>query len=200
MERRPQIRRSLVEAAAPPALYPKFTGKTIVIKYGGNAMVSEELRRAVISDIILLHLVGIHVVVVHGGGPEINDVLKKTRQGESALSTACATPTRRPWTWSRACCAARSIRTWSQLNRLGGQAIGLCGMDGACSRPSKLDAKYGLVGKITRWNQAGGRTPWRTATSRWSPLWPRAWTPTPPTTSTPTLPLPSWRRPWGRRS
>ena len=55
----------------------KFTGKTIVVKYGGNAMISEELRRAVMSDIILLSLVGIRVVVVHGGGPEISDMLKR---------------------------------------------------------------------------------------------------------------------------
>ena len=55
----------------------KFTGKTIVVKYGGNAMISDELRQAVMKDIILLHLVGIRVVVVHGGGPEISDMLKK---------------------------------------------------------------------------------------------------------------------------
>ncbi len=54
----------------------KFTGKTIVVKYGGNAMISEELRRVVMSDIILLSLVGIRVVV-HGGGPKISDMLKR---------------------------------------------------------------------------------------------------------------------------
>ena len=56
----------------------RYYGKTVVIKYGGNAMISEELRKAVINDIILLRLVGINVVVVHGGGPEINELLKKT--------------------------------------------------------------------------------------------------------------------------
>ena len=54
----------------------KFTGKTIVVKYGGNAMTSDTLRRWVMSDIILLKLVGIRVVVVHGGGPEINAMLQ----------------------------------------------------------------------------------------------------------------------------
>ncbi len=53
-----------------------YSGKTVVVKYGGNAMVSEDLRRAVIADIVLLSLVGIRVVVVHGGGPEINAMLK----------------------------------------------------------------------------------------------------------------------------
>ena len=56
----------------------KYYGKTIVIKYGGNAMVSDELCSAVISDIVLLSLVGIRVVVVHGGGPDINEMLRKT--------------------------------------------------------------------------------------------------------------------------
>ena len=55
----------------------KFTGKTVVVKYGGNAMISQELRKAVMSDIILLNLVGIRVVAVHGGGPEIGAMLKK---------------------------------------------------------------------------------------------------------------------------
>ena len=55
----------------------EFSGKIVVVKYGGNAMISENLRRAVLSDIVLLHQMGIRVVVVHGGGPEINDMLKK---------------------------------------------------------------------------------------------------------------------------
>ena len=56
----------------------EYNKKTVVVKYGGNAMISDELRKAVINDIILLKLVGINVVVVHGGGPEINEMLKKT--------------------------------------------------------------------------------------------------------------------------
>ena len=86
-----QQARTLVEALP---YIQKFTGKTIVVKYGGNAMVSDELRRAVMCDIILLSLVGIRVVVVHGGGP------------------ACAIPTPRPWTWSSPSSAARSTRIW----------------------------------------------------------------------------------------
>ena len=71
------VDRAQVLAEALPYIQ-KFNGKTIVVKYGGNAMVSEELRQAVISDIVLLSLVGIHVVVVHGGGPEINEMLQKS--------------------------------------------------------------------------------------------------------------------------
>ena len=55
----------------------KYAGKTIVVKYGGNAMVNEELKNAVMSDIVLMQLVGINVVLVHGGGPEISAMLKK---------------------------------------------------------------------------------------------------------------------------
>ena len=71
-----EVDRANVLAEALPYIQ-KYYGKTIVVKYGGNAMISEGLRHAVISDIILLHLVGIRVVVVHGGGPEISGMLKK---------------------------------------------------------------------------------------------------------------------------
>ena len=70
------MERSTVLVEALPYIQ-KWYGKTIVIKYGGNAMISEELRSAVISDIILLHLVGVRVVMVHGGGPEIGHMLEK---------------------------------------------------------------------------------------------------------------------------
>lgn len=55
----------------------KYYGKVIVVKYGGNAMINEELKEAVMGDVVLLSLIGIKVVLVHGGGPEINDMLKK---------------------------------------------------------------------------------------------------------------------------
>ena len=70
------IDRAQVLAEAMPYIQ-KYSGTTIVVKYGGNAMISEELREAVISDLILLSLVGVHVVVVHGGGPEISEMLKR---------------------------------------------------------------------------------------------------------------------------
>ena len=71
-----EVDRAQVLAEALPYIQ-KYSGTTIVVKYGGNAMISEDLRRAVISDIVLLNLVGIRVVVVHGGGPEINEMLTK---------------------------------------------------------------------------------------------------------------------------
>ena len=75
----------------------EYYGQTVVVKYGGNAMINEELKDAVIHDIVLLSLVGVRVVVVHGGGPEISEMLKKSARNP-ALSTVCATPTAKPWT------------------------------------------------------------------------------------------------------
>ena len=60
----------------------KYQNKTVVIKYGGNAMVNEELQDAVMTDIVLLRSVGVNIVLVHGGGPEISDMLKRVRQAE----------------------------------------------------------------------------------------------------------------------
>ena len=99
------MERSTVLVEALPYIQ-KWYGKTIVIKYGGNAMISQELRSAVISDIILLNLVGVRVVMVHGGGPEIGHMLEKVGK-QSASWTACGTPMRRPWTSSSRYCAGR---------------------------------------------------------------------------------------------
>ena len=81
----------------------KFYGKTIVVKYGGNAMINNDLFAAVMEDIVLLNLVGVKVVLVHGGGPEISEILDRM----GIESTACATLPKRPCMWCRWCCAAR---------------------------------------------------------------------------------------------
>ena len=127
----------------------KFTGKTIVVKYGGNAMISEELRKAVMSDIILLSLVGIRVVVVHGGGPEISDMLKKIGHESKFVDGLRYTDETTMDIVQSILCGKVNKNLVAQLNRLGGQAIGLCGMDGQLFQAECLDEKYGLVGKIT---------------------------------------------------
>ena len=127
----------------------KFTGKTIVVKYGGNAMISEELRRAVMSDIILLSLVGIRVVVVHGGGPEISDMLKRLNHKSEFVDGLRYTDEETMEVVQSVLCGKVNKNLVAQLNRLGGQAIGLCGMDGQLFQAVQLDPKYGLVGKIT---------------------------------------------------
>ena len=127
----------------------KFTGKTIVVKYGGNAMISDDLRKAVMSDIILLSLVGIRVVVVHGGGPEISDMLKKIGHQSKFVDGLRYTDEITMDVVQSILCGKVNKNLVAQLNRLGGRAIGLCGMDGQLFQAEQLDEKYGLVGKIT---------------------------------------------------
>ena len=130
----------------------KFTGKTIVVKYGGNAMISDELRQAVMKDIILLHLVGIRVVVVHGGGPEITDMLKKIGHQSHFVDGLRYTDAVTMDVVQSVLCGKVNKNLVSQLNRLGGNAIGLCGMDGQLFQAVQMDEKYGLVGEITAVN------------------------------------------------
>lgn len=142
------IDRANVLAEALPYIQ-KYNGKTIVVKYGGNAMISEELRQAVISDIILLHLVGIHVVVVHGGGPEINDMLKKIGKESKFVDGLRYTDQETMDIVQQVLCGKVNKDLVATLNRKGGKAIGLCGMDGGLFRAEQLDEKYGLVGEVT---------------------------------------------------
>ncbi|MBQ7777592.1 MAG: acetylglutamate kinase [Oscillibacter sp.] len=130
----------------------KYTGKTVVVKYGGNAMISEELRKAVMSDIILLSLVGIRVVVVHGGGPEISDMLKKIGHTSHFVDGLRYTDEVTMDVVQSVLCGKVNKNLVAQLNRLGGQAIGLCGMDGQLFQAVQLNEKYGLVGEITAVN------------------------------------------------
>lgn len=111
-----------------------FNGKTIVVKYGGNAMVSDELRAAVISDIVLLSLIGVRVVVVHGGGPEISAMLKKIGKESKFEDGLRVTDAETMDVVQQVLCGKVNKDLVATLNRTGGKAIGLCGMDGACSR------------------------------------------------------------------
>ena len=143
-----EVDRAKVLAEALPYIQ-KYYGKTIVVKYGGNAMVSEELRHAVISDIILLSLVGIRVVVVHGGGPEISEMLKKVGKESRFVDGLRYTDEETMDIVQQVLCGRVNKELVATLNRLGGRALGLCGVDGAMRRARKLDEKYGMVGEIT---------------------------------------------------
>jgi len=133
----------------------RYYDKTIVIKYGGNAMISEDLRKAVISDIILLRLVGIHVVVVHGGGPEINELLKKTGKESRFVNGLRYTDEETMEAVQMVLCGKVNKNLVATLNRAGGQAVGLCGLDGGmlkAVRRQENGVDYGLVGDITEVN------------------------------------------------
>ena len=140
--------RARVLAEALPYI-KKYNGKTIVVKYGGNAMISEELRHAVISDIVLLDLVGIRVVVVHGGGPEISAMLKKLGKESRFVDGLRYTDGETMEVVQQVLCGRVNKDLVATLNRTGGRALGLCGLDGGMLRARRLDEKYGLVGEIT---------------------------------------------------
>ncbi len=127
-----------------------YAGKTVVVKYGGNAMVSEDLRRAVIADIVLLSLVGVRVVVVHGGGPEINAMLKKIGKESKFVDGLRYTDEETMDVVQQVLCGKVNKDLVATLNSTGGRAMGLCGMDGGLFQARRLDEKYGLVGDIVR--------------------------------------------------
>ena len=130
----------------------KYTGKTVVIKYGGNAMTSDSLRRSVMTDIVLLNLVGIRVVVVHGGGPEISAMLKMIGHESHFVDGLRYTDATTMDVVQAILCGKVNKDLVAQLNRLGGRAVGLCGLDGELFQAVQLDEKYGLVGRITAVN------------------------------------------------
>ena len=129
----------------------KYYGKTIVVKYGGNAMISEELKDAVMSDIVLLTLVGIHVVLVHGGGPEISDTLKKMGK-ESKFVGGLRYTDEETMEVVQMVLAGKVNKDLAQrIAGHGGRAIGLCGLDGAMiTAEKKQRVDLGLVGEITK--------------------------------------------------
>ena len=147
------VERAQVLAEALPYIQ-KYYGKTIVVKYGGNAMISPELREAVIRDIILLHLVGIRVVVVHGGGPEISAMLKKIGKESKFVDGLRYTDAETMDVVQQVLCGKVNKDLVATLNRVGGRALGLCGMDAGLFQARKLEEKYGLVGEITQVNPA----------------------------------------------
>ena len=131
----------------------QYAGKTVVIKYGGNAMISEELKSAVMEDIVLLSTVGIHVVLVHGGGPEINAMLKKIGK-ESRFVGGLRYTDRETMDVVEMVLAGKVNKSLvPQLEQHGGRAIGLCGLDGGMIKAVKhRETDLGYVGDITHVN------------------------------------------------
>lgn len=125
--------------------------KTIVIKYGGSAMSDEALLDAVMSDIVLLSLVGIKVVLVHGGGPEINEMLKKVNKKPEFINGLRYTDEETMDIVQMVLCGKINKNLVAAINRVGGRAIGLCGLDGGMLKAERMKENgfdYGLVGSI----------------------------------------------------
>ena len=141
-------RASLLVQALP--YIQKFNGKTIVVKYGGNAMVEDALKDAVIKDIILLSLVGINVVLVHGGGPEISQMLAKLNIKTRFIDGLRYTDKDTMDVVQQILCGKINKNLVSLINNAGGRAIGLGGMDGEMIQAVRRSGKdLGLVGDIT---------------------------------------------------
>lgn len=132
----------------------KYSGETIVVKYGGNAMVNEKLKSAVMSDIVLMRLVGVNVVLVHGGGPEINAMLNAVGK-ESRFENGMRVTDEETIDIVQMVLAGKVNKSLVQLmERHGGKALGLCGLDGNLLMAEKLvtSADLGFVGEIKEVN------------------------------------------------
>lgn len=133
----------------------KYSNKTIVIKYGGNAMINQELFEAVMEDIVLMSFVGIRVVLVHGGGPEINEMLNKTGKESKFINGLRYTDEETMDIVQMVLCGKVNKNLVSAINRTGGRAIGLCGTDGSLFEAEKMlenGVDYGYVGNIVNVN------------------------------------------------
>ena len=130
----------------------KYYGKTVVIKYGGNAMINEELKQQVMEDIVLLSLIGVKVVLVHGGGPEITETLKKIGK-ESVFVDGLRVTDKETAEVVQMVLAGKINKSLVNLLEMkGGKAMGISGMDGHLIEAKTRDEKLGFVGSITKVN------------------------------------------------
>ena len=130
----------------------KYTNKIVVIKYGGNAMINEDLKNAVMGDIALLAQIGIKVVLVHGGGPEISDMLKKINKKSEFVDGLRVTDKETADIVQMVLAGKVNKSLVNKLESLGGKAIGLCGADGNLITAKVKDERLGFVGEITNIN------------------------------------------------
>lgn len=132
----------------------RYNGKTVVIKYGGNAMINEALQDAVMTDIVLLRSVGVNVVLVHGGGPEINDMLKRIGKESRFVGGLRYTDEETVEVVQMVLAGKVNKHLVQLLTCHGGQAVGLCGLDGDMIQAKKHDAgeDIGFVGDIVKIN------------------------------------------------
>lgn len=130
----------------------KYAGATVVVKYGGNAMLNEELKSAVMSDIVLMQLVGINVVLVHGGGPEINAMLAKIGKESKFVGGLRYTDQETIEIVQQVLAGKVNKDLVQLLESAGGKAIGLCGLDGSLLKADRMEADLGFVGEIREVN------------------------------------------------
>lgn len=127
----------------------KYYNKIIVVKYGGNAMINDELKEAVMGDIVLLSLIGIKVVLVHGGGPEITEMLGKVGKKSEFIDGLRVTDRETVDIVQMVLAGKINKNLVNLLENKGGKAIGLSGIDGHMIKAEMLDDVHGYVGEIT---------------------------------------------------
>jgi len=128
----------------------RYNGKIVVVKYGGNAMVNEQLKQQVMEDIVLLWLIGVKVVLVHGGGPEINDIMNKLGK-EPVFIDGLRVTDKETVDIVQMVLAGKVNKTLVNLLEMkGGKAMGISGMDGRLIEAEMKDERLGYVGEIKK--------------------------------------------------
>lgn len=127
----------------------KYNGKIVVVKYGGNAMINEKLKDSVVRDIVLLNLIGVKVVMVHGGGPEITDMLAKIGKQTEFVDGLRVTDKETVDVVQMVLAGKINKSLVNLIECSGGRAVGLSGIDGHMIKACVKDERLGYVGKIT---------------------------------------------------
>ena len=128
----------------------KYTGKIVVVKYGGNAMIDEKLKNSVMRDMILLSLIGVKVVLVHGGGPEITEMLAKVGKETQFVGGLRVTDKETVEIAQMVLSGKINKSLVNLIENMGGKAIGLSGVDGHMIEACVKDERLGYVGNITK--------------------------------------------------
>ncbi len=145
--------RAEVLTAALPYI-KRYNGKIVVVKYGGNAMINEHLKQQVMQDIVLLWLIGVKIVLVHGGGPEINDMMDKLGKEPEFVDGLRVTDKETVDIVQMVLAGKVNKTLVNLLEMMGGKAMGISGMDGRLIESKIKDEKLGYVGEISRINIA----------------------------------------------
>ena len=127
----------------------KYSGKTVVVKYGGNAMINEDLKRSVMGDIVLLNLIGVKVVLVHGGGPHIKSALDQLGIESKFINGLRVTDEATMKVVQMVLAGQVNKDLVNLIGSIGGKAIGLCGIDDQMIKVRKQSDELGYVGRIT---------------------------------------------------
>ena len=130
--------------------FKQWCGKVVVVKYGGNAMLNEELKQAVMEDIVLLSTIGIKVVLVHGGGPEINKMLEKVGKESKFVDGLRYTDEETMEVVQMVLTGKLNKDIVGILLQKGGKAVGLSGVDSGLLRAVKTTKDLGFVGEVTQ--------------------------------------------------